>query len=274
MKAKLLRIVLPAALVIGFCAIPIRSQASFIPIGRGTNYFQNFDYPALPKSSTSKTTPAGWFAGTLAGENLNTTIYADNGSSSLGAIYSYGLTGDNNRALGLFDDGKSFNLFGAAFENTGPGSINRVNISYTGEEWRLGANENPNHRNSLQFVYAITTGNYPTSWGNVPGLSFSTPNLFGVGSHDGTQAGNQVNVSSSISFLNIPQGSMLWIAWYEQLGSGNKVGDGLAIDKFSLAVVPEASTALGGLAATALCAAALRRSRSASARAEPPLAAT
>lgn len=244
-----------------FLAITPELQASFIQLGR-TNYLQNFD--TLPKSGTTKTLPNGWFAGSLTKQDLNSTITADNGSMNLGGIYSYGLSGNNNRALGLFNDGRNFSLFGAEFQNAGPGSINRVNISYTGEEWRFGSTtEHANNRNSLQFVYAVTTGNYPTAWGNVPGLSFSTPNISGsVGARDGTQAANQVGVSSSISFLNIPQGSMLWIAWYEQLGSGNRAGDGLAIDNFSISAVPEASTYAAGFGAIGLLGASFWKRRS------------
>ena len=234
MKAKLLRIVLPAFVAAGF-ATTTESQASFIQLGR-TNYLQNFN--TLNSSGKSKTLPPGWSIASQDGQ-----VYADDGSASMANIYSYGLNGSSDRALGTLMSGGNAPIFGASFQNAGPGALNRLNISYLGEEWRLGR---AGVANTLQFSYSLNaTGvnDMNATWINVPGLSFTTPNLIGAGAHNGTLSANQRQIASSINFLNIPQGGTFWLRWQEPAKPGSP-GDGLAVDNFSLSAVPEASSTL------------------------------
>ena len=232
-------------------------QAAFIPLGR-TNYFQNFD--SLVSSGKSKTLPSGWSA--FYPGNMNGYIYADNGSSSQGHIYSYGSSGSSERALGALYDpsqGSQTPIFGANFQNTGSRSISRLNISYTGEEWRLGAQgRGPGE---LEFQYSLNAGSLTSgSWVNAPQLNFLTPNLTGVGAHNGDLAANQTQLSGSIGFLNIPVGATFWVRWVD-LAVGRGPQDGLAIDNFSISAVPEASTWAAACAATGLLGLALWRRR-------------
>jgi hypothetical protein len=157
----------------------------------------------------------------------------------------------------------NYGIFGASFQNAGPGPINRLNISYTGEEWRLGK---AGVQNTLQFQYSLNAsgmGDSHATWINVPSLSFSTPNTIGTGAHDGTSLVNQVPVSGSISFLNIPQGGSFWVRWTEVLADSKQAGDGLAVDNFSLTAVPEASTYVAAFGALCLLGSALWKRRSA-----------
>jgi hypothetical protein len=197
-------------------------------------------------------------------------IAADDGSSRLGGIYSYGLAGSQNRALGTLTDANgNSGIFGANFQNSGPAPVTTLNISYTGEEWRLGVE---GHQNTLQFQYSLnaqSVSDAKATWLNVPALSFLTPNLTGVGAHDGTLAINQTQIASTISFLNIPQGATFWVRWQETGVASNTPGDGLAVDNFSLSAVPEVSTLLGGFAALGLLAAAVWHPRSLRARKFP-----
>src|SRR5258708_33935090 len=130
-------------------------------------------------------------------------VYADNGSMSQANIYSYGNSGSANRALGLLASGGNTPMFGAGFQNATRGIINRLNISYTGEEWRLGI---AGQANTLMFQYSLNAsgvGDKSATWINVPALAFTPPNLVGAGAHNGTLAANQSQISSSISFLNM-----------------------------------------------------------------------
>src|SRR5262245_36781296 len=174
-----------AALAVGFAALVSNSaSAAFIPLGR-TNYFQNFD--SLVSSGKSKTLPTGWSIAQFG--NMDGQIYADNGNSTGGGVYSYGANGSSDRALGLLRSGGGGNpnsgnwaMFGANFQNSSGGAVNRLNISYTGEEWRLGAQGRGPDR--LQFQYSLNAGSLTSgTWINVPGLDFLTPNLIGAGAH-------------------------------------------------------------------------------------------
>jgi hypothetical protein len=256
-KAKLVS-VLPALGAVGIMLLSCaNARAAFIPLGR-TNYFQNFN--TLPSSGKSKVLPAGWSI--YDANNMDGYIYADNGSSSVEHIYSYGLTGSSDRALGtLFDptQGNQHPMFGADFQNTGSSAINRLNISYTGEEWRLGA---AGRQDSLNFQYSLNAGSLTSgTWINAPALNFYTPNTTGVGAHDGTLAANQSQISGSIGFLNIPVGQTFWVRWVDGAVSGGGPEDGLAVDNFSILAVPEASTWFAAFAAIGLLAGTLWKGR-------------
>lgn len=257
------------ALAITSGAMTGRLHASLIPISQGSGYVQNFD--TLPSSGKSTFVLPGWSI--LQSENQDsqgnqdnqgnqgsggTQILADDGSSALGGIHSYGLAGSPNRALGTLTDANGdYGIFGANFQNSGPNPINGLHISYTGEEWRLGV---AGHQNTLEFQYSLNASSLSdpnATWLNVPALSFLTPNLTGTGAHDGTLAINQTQIASTISFLNVPQGATFWVRWQETGVASNTAGDGLAVDNFSITAVPEVSTLLGALAALGLLAAAV-----------------
>jgi uncharacterized protein len=250
-KTKFIKAAVAALAAVSFVAITTEVQASFIQLTN--SYFQNFD--TLNSSGKSKFLPPGWFIQSQDGQ-----VYADNGSMSQANIYSYGLTGSNNRALGALTSGGNTPIFGAEFENTSGGVINRLNISYTGEEWRLGV---AGHANTLGFSYSLNASGFTdthATWINVPSLSFTTPNLVAAGAHNGTLTANQTQISSSISFLNIPKGGTFWIRWQEPKASSP--GDGLAVDNFSLSAVPETSTSLAAFGALGLVGSTIWKRRS------------
>jgi uncharacterized protein len=255
MKRELLKKLMPlsvAALGLLSCW---DAHSAFIPLGR-TNYFQNFD--SLVSSGKSKIMPLGWSF--VEYGNMDSQYNADNGSATSGGAYSYGNNGSSDRAFGSLRSGGgggqnsgNFAVFGANFQNSSDGAFNRLNISYTGEEWRLGAAGRGVDR--LQFQYSLNAGSLNSgTWINVPGLDFLTPNLVGAGAHDGNLAANQTQISGSIGFLNIPVGATFWVRWVDAALSGGGPEDGLAVDNFLIAGVPEASTWCGALAAIGLMA--------------------
>lgn len=231
------------------------AHSAFIPLSR-TNYFQNFD--SLVSSGKSKTVPSGWTFAEYG--NMDNQIQADDGSMTGGGAYSYGNNGSSDRAFGSLRSGGggnpnsgNFAIFGANFQNASGGAFNRLNISYTGEEWRLGAAGRGPDR--LQFQYSLNAGSLTSgTWINVPGLDFLTPNLLGAGAHNGNLAANQTQISGSIGFLNIPVGATFWVRWVDAALPGGGPEDGLAVDNFLIAGVPEASTWVGALAAIGLLA--------------------
>ena len=223
------------------------ANAAFVSLG-GTNYFQNFN--SLSSQGKSSTLPAGWAFQEFGVQNNK--IRPNNGSSAAAGVYSYGLLKDEDRALGtLRADGTKYGMFGASFQNTSGGPLNSLNISYTGEEWRLGAEGRGQDR--LQFQYSLNASSLGSgTWINVPTLDFLTPNLLDAGAHNGNLAANQTFISGSISFLNIPVGGTFWVRWVDVALPHGGPEDGLAVDNFSISAVPEASTWGAALAAVGL----------------------
>jgi hypothetical protein len=225
-----------------FTGIGVTSgHAAFISLNT-TNYSQNFD--TLGSRPNSKDLPPGWAEKQFGAEDNK--ILADNGSGTAGGVYNYGADGSTDRALGTLRENGDHALFGANFQNTGDGAITRLNISYTGEEWRLGAAGRGADR--LQFQYSVDAHSLSSgTWINAPSLDFVTPNLEDVGAHDGNLAANRTDISGSIGFLNIPVGETFWLRWVDVTLPGGGPGEGLAIDDFSITAIPEASTLAAGI---------------------------
>ena len=253
MQMRSLKLALPALVVLGFAAMTTEVRASFIQLTN--SYFQDFN--SLPNSGKPNFSFPGWAIASQDGK-----LYADNGNGTMANIYSYGANGSTDRALGALTSGGNAPIFGASFQNSGAGAMNRLNISYTGEEWRLGV---AGHANTLQFSYSLNASGVKdnnATWINVPSLGFTTPNLVGVGAHDGNLAANRTQIAGTISFLNIAPGQTFWIRWQQPGGGMTFVGDGLAVDNFSISAVPETSTALAGFGALGLIAGGFWKRRS------------
>jgi hypothetical protein len=194
----------------------------------GVAVTENFNTLAL--SGTSSTTPTGWgFSEALA--NANTTYTAGTGSGNAGDTYSFGAASNAERALGGLQSGTLIPTIGASFTNNTGGTITSLDISYTGEQWRLGALARVD-RLDFQIstdATSLTTGTYT----DVNALDFTAPNTGPtVGALDGNAAANRTAISSTITGLSITNGATFFIRWTDL----NAVGadDGLAVDDFSL----------------------------------------
>jgi len=125
--------------LLAFAALPASAQVALTTLG--TAYTQNFD--TLPASGTAvwanNTTLPGWYhARTGSGSNL----VADTGASNAGNLYSYGASGNTDRALGSVGSGNAAvgSLFwGLRLKNTTGSTITALAIAYTGEQWRNSA---------------------------------------------------------------------------------------------------------------------------------------
>ncbi len=114
-------------------------------------FIQDFD--TLASTGSSSSTPEGWgFAET--GTNANITYSAGTGSSNSGETFSFGATGSTERAFGGLLSGSVIPTIGAHFKNETGGTITTLTISYTGEQWRLGASGRGADR--LDFQYSTT----------------------------------------------------------------------------------------------------------------------
>lgn len=224
---QLIRISLITLLLLLFIRLSATHAAGNISLtSLGTSYLQNFN--TLATSGTSDVMPDGWsFSET--GANANAMYTAGDGSSNSGDTYSFGIGSD--RALGSVQSGSLLAAIGACFTNNTGQTITSLDISFTGEQWRLGTT---GRADRLDFQYStdatsLTTG----SWFHVDALDFSSPNTTAAtGALDGNAAANRTAISASITGLSLASGATVFVRWTDFNASGTD--DGLAIDDFSL----------------------------------------
>jgi predicted extracellular nuclease len=234
------RVLAGYAILAAFAAV---LSAQCVSLTSSSAYTQNFD--GLASSGTANTVlPAGW-AFSETGANANTTYRAGTGSDTTGDTYSFGAASSSDRAFGTLLSGSLAPTIGACFTNHTGGNI-AVSISYTGEEWRLGA---AGRTDKLDFQYStdatsLTTGN----WTNFDALDFVTPNTATTGAHDGNAAVNRTQRTGSLP-VTLANGATLFIRWQDSDVSGSD--DGLAVDDFTLTPLAAANPAGTGSATPA-----------------------
>ena len=202
-----------------------RAQAgSVILTALDVPYVQDFN--TLASSGTSSSLPAGWEF-VEAGTNANTIYTAGTGSGNAGDTYSFGGAGSTERAFGGLQSGSLIPSIGAVFTNSTDQTITSIDISYTGEQWRLGAT---GRADRLDFQYSLdATSLSAGTWIDVDPLDFNSPVTTGsVGALTGASAA----VSSAISGIAIPPGASFRIRWTDF--NAASADDGLSIDDFSV----------------------------------------
>ena len=224
-------------------APPLAAQVSIPALG--TPVTENFD--ALAASGTSSAVPAGW-AFAEAGTNANTLYTAGTGSGTGGDTYSFGAAAVAERAFGGLQSGSLVPTIGAAFTNGSGATITRLDIAYTGEQWRLGALARVDR---LDFQYSLNATSLTTgTWVDADALDFTAP-VTGptTGALDGNATANRTAISGAITALSIPAGATFWIRWTDLNAAGSD--DGLAVDSFALtATAPAGPTNPSGMGAS------------------------
>ncbi|RPJ17006.1 MAG: hypothetical protein EHM33_33355, partial [Chloroflexi bacterium] len=222
-------------------ALPMQSALAAGPVSLttlGTAYTQNFD--SLPSSGsatwTNDSTIPGWFH---ARTGTGTTIVANNGSSTAGALYSYGTGTDTDRALGSIGSGNAAagNFFwGVRLVNETGSTITSLDVSYTGEQWRNSAAL----AQTVAFSYLVgsptvsgSLAEFQTAGITVAALDFTSPITGGTaGALDGNVAANRATLTFSITGLSIPNGTEIMLRWSDPDHGGSD--HGLAMDDFSV----------------------------------------
>lgn len=216
---------LPVAIVCLLVTTCTQAQVSIT--STSTPYTQNFN--TLITSGTSSTLPTGWKL-LETGTNANTTLAADAGSTATGNTYSYGTGTATDRAFGGLLSGSLVPTLGVQITNNTGATIISLNISYTGEQWRLGT---AGRTDQLDFQYSLNATSLSTgTWTDYNALDFVTPVTTTTGAKDGNAAANRTAKSALITGLNITNGSTFWLRWNDLDASG--ADDGLSIDDFSI----------------------------------------
>ena len=223
-------------------------------------YFQNFD--TLANTGTSSVLPGG-FEILERGTAANTLYTAGTGSGTTGDTYSFGASGSTDRALGGLQSNALNPLFGIQFTNLLGRTISAFNISFVGEQYRLGAQ---NRVDRLAFEYSLNaTGLNTGTFIPLTALDFVAPTTRGtVGALDGNASANQRAISGTIAGLELLQGQSIFLRFVDFNPAGSD--DGLAIDNFraeaiTLGAVPEPSTWMMLIAGFGFIGAALRGRR-------------
>lgn len=222
--------------LIGLAGLGAPSASAQILISSG-NYTQNFDSLATSGTSnpwTNNATLPGWYAAkTAAGE---VTTYSS-GNSTTGNLYSYGVAGVSNvtdRALGSLASGTPGDFaYGVRFVNDTAIPQTNILISYTGEQWRAGANPSPN---TLAFSYRISSNtitnsdaNNANSWTSFATLDFVTPTTSATATAlDGNATTNrQVFAGIPLTGAVVAPGQELFLRWVDVNDLSNDHGFGV-----------------------------------------------
>ena len=226
-------------------AFQINAQcANTVSLTSTSTYTQNFD--TLASSGTSSTLPAG-FSFVEGGSNANTTYTAGTGSGNSGDTYSFGTTAaPTDRALGSLNSGTVTPIrYGACFTNNTSGTLGSIEITYTGEQYRVGGTTATT--DTLTFEYSTNATSLTTgTWTPVTQLNFTSPVTSGTaGFLDGNAAANRTTLTYTITGLSIPVGGTFFIRFTDV--DVTNPDQGLAIDDLSLTPSLSPSAALASI---------------------------
>jgi uncharacterized protein len=217
-------------------ATPRAALAAAAPLA--TSYSQTFDTLAATGTANAwadDNTLGGWYSS-------RTTLIAGTGTNTTGGLYSFG-SAAGERALGSLGSNTTGSIFfGLRLVNDTGATIDELNVSFAGEQWRNGGNTSAH---SLAFAYQVgATSLTGGSWTPVGALGFSGPITGSTASAlDGNATANRTVISGSIGGLGLAPGQEIWLRWEDPNDSGND--HGLAIDNLNVsAVVPPAQPTL------------------------------
>ena len=178
-------------------------------------------------TATPAALPAGWLFAE-AGTNANATLSSGTGSSNAGDTYLLGTGGEF--AFGGLQSGSLIPTVGVAFTNNTGATVTELQISYTGETWRVGAT---NRSDRLDFQYSVDATSLTTgTWTDVNALDYANPGQPATGS--GSQQ-HAAAVAATITGLSIPNGATFYLRWTDFNAAG--ADDAMGVDNFSLTPV-------------------------------------
>ncbi|MCC9166887.1 T9SS type A sorting domain-containing protein [Pontibacter harenae] len=216
------------------------AQVSLNP--HNTSYTQNFD--ALPAAGTgiwengTEYIP-GWFIQRT--YTAGSTVLVGTGSSNTGGLYSFGLSGSTDRALGAISSGTATVgefAWGLLIQNNTGATLTALHVTYAGEQWRSASRT----AGEQETTFWYSTNASPTAfnlhprtdvgWTAVPDLNFKSLVSFSApGALNGNSPTNRRILSATIP-VDVPTGHYAMLRWKDL----NDLDDdhGLAIDNFSL----------------------------------------
>lgn len=235
-----------SALLLVFLATTVAPAQTLLYTG-GTIYSEDFNSPKLSDSPgvhawLGGVTPLpGWHAASVH-SGILFFYRADDGSTNIGDLYSYGTNFDPDRALGTAASNATGEMyFGVGFTNDSDfWTLTSFSVEFTVEQWR-DASEDASFLEFEYRVFASGMGSIDALgvWNSIVGL----PNVRGdnAGALDGNDPANKYSVSLTVPIVGgWAPGHELWLRWRDPNDPGSD--HGLAIDDFSFSAVPEPTT--------------------------------
>jgi len=216
-----------------------RDSYAQIEMKQTGSYFQDFN--SLSKTGSVNTwidnqTLPGWYWQCETVITLVTYFSDDGTSSSYFGKRCYGTTNDSDRAIGGLCNSSNYPVgYGMKLYNSSSGSISRISVSYTGEQWKVCSN---NSIQSIQFYYQITSspeisftakpGAY--GWTAVTALDFVGPKKgpIPMALNGNDPSNRQIKAEYTIPGINVPSGSYIFLRWNDLAEIAGE--HGLAID--------------------------------------------
>lgn len=189
---------------------------------------------------SNNTTLTGFYTRTSATSSIS-ACNANTGSTTAAGLYSYGSSGNADRALGYQttnsftgSSGTGLNFIGWRIRNNTGGNVVSFTLTYTGEQWRK------DNTSAQKLTVDYQTGSMVTdliagTWTDVPALDFTSPVITnGAAALDGNAATNRVAGITATVTLSSPlaNGNEIMIRWSDLNDSGND--HVLAIDDASI----------------------------------------
>ena len=204
-----------------------------IPLSGGP-YAQDFNSLASNGSAQwiDNVTLPGWYASRGAAPHSVTNYSAGTGSSTTGALYSFGDAGSDERSIGSLASGGTGKLaFGVRFVNDTGLPQTGFRISCAGEQWRAGGTNVQELAFSYQIGSGLTNADAPDdqTWTPFPALDFPSPNTSAAGALEGNDPANQVAFTGILlPGVVVPPGQELFLRWLDVDDPG--FDDALALD--------------------------------------------
>lgn len=232
MKTNITQVCAAAIGTMLLAGLATKSNAQVSITAGSLNYTQDFNTLESATGSTFTTLPNGWAIAEL-GNNANGQYRTGDGSVNNGDTYSFGTNSATERGIGGVASNGLQATFGVKFVNNSGAAITGLNISFKGEQWRIGGNTSPD---TLSFAYstvaAAVSDTVSANWTNVVALNFnSLVSSTTAGALDGNAAANSTTKTGTIS-VNIPVGGSIILKWRDINIAGND--DGLGIDDLSV----------------------------------------
>ncbi|MCX6924991.1 MAG: Ig-like domain-containing protein [Verrucomicrobia bacterium] len=194
---------------------------------------ENFD----SMGSAGTAPPTGWTIGYLAG-NPSRVVMSPYGGDGLAITplpplvvsdgvfatqpttatgFNFGSTGSSERALGSFPRTTTYgdHVMQIAVVNTTGGSLNSVDVSYAGEQWRQCQGTSSSGPEMLRFLASTTSPT--TGFSNYSSLDFTAPKQGPADiALDGNLAANRAVLSGTIKFASaVPAGGTFYLRWHD-----------------------------------------------------------
>lgn len=203
-----------------------------------TNYTQDFNGLASsggPFTWTDNSTLAGWYAKTdLTASPVPTTYAINTGSSTSGALCSFGVAGTNaitERGFGIVAangfvgtaNGVRSGYYGWRLKNNTGTTLTSVTVTWTGEQWRKNGTATPQslilaYQTSASAITDLTAG----SW-TAAGSTFTSPILTTTAINiDGNAPANRTAGITVTIAVSLPAGSEIMLRWADLNDGGNE----------------------------------------------------